>query len=197
MLIESADEKSSSQIAVDSIFDGLESRVGCQLIPKGQTFALLSSPSPSHQCLLIPPEWIQIANALSSTNFAPIVLICGPRKVGKSTFSRFLCNSLLNTFKTVAHFDLDCGQTEFFTPGFLTLNVIGEPLLGPPFSHAGAVSHARYVGSSSVGEIPTAYRRAYQDLFSTYCSSYRSNGIPLLINTMGWTTGINLNPSRS
>lgn len=59
---------------------------------------------------------------------APIVLICGPRKVGKSTFCRFLLNTLLNHRDEICHMDLDPGQTEFMPPGFITLELISEPL---------------------------------------------------------------------
>jgi pantothenate kinase len=37
-------------------------------------------------------------NWLSSSSHAPVVAICGARNVGKSTFARFLVNSLLNRY---------------------------------------------------------------------------------------------------
>lgn len=37
-------------------------------------------------------------NWLSSCSHAPVVAICGARNVGKSTFARFLVNSLLNRY---------------------------------------------------------------------------------------------------
>lgn len=81
--------------------------------------------------LNIPPSWRQLAEKLTpSSNLKsyrnPVVITCGPRKVGKSTFGRFIANSLINNHDNVAYLDLDCGQTEFSTPGFLCLQILSK-----------------------------------------------------------------------
>jgi polynucleotide 5'-hydroxyl-kinase GRC3/NOL9 len=84
----------------------------------------------------VPEEWWRLSSAfLSKTDgdLPPIILICGPRKVGKSTFGRFFVNQLLNRYPKVAHVDLDLGQTEFNPPGFISLKIIEEALLGTMF----------------------------------------------------------------
>lgn len=81
----------------------------------------------------VPLEWKNIVSSVPSQNVSrppPVILVCGPRKVGKSTFGRFLVNNLLNSHPKVCYADLDCGQTEFMPPGFLSLKVVTEPLLG-------------------------------------------------------------------
>lgn len=65
-----------------------------------------------------------------SRQLPPRIFILGNRKVGKSSFCRFLTNTLLNVRREVAFMDLDCGQTEFTPPGFLSLKLLTEALLG-------------------------------------------------------------------
>lgn len=79
---------------------------------------------------MIPDNWNQISSKLGSAcqESNPVLLVCGPRKVGKSTFCRFLVNALLNYRDHIVHMDLDPGQTEFMPPGFITLEPVIEPL---------------------------------------------------------------------
>lgn len=69
--------------------------------------------------------------------------------VGKSTFVRFLVNSLLSPrvsragdedhtgtgAAAVAVLDLDLGQPELGPPGLLSLHIVRAPLLTPPHAH--------------------------------------------------------------
>lgn len=65
-------------------------------------------------------EWKEVVSELLEGNERrPCVFVCGHRKIGKSTFSRFLLNSLLNVHPQVDLIDLDLGQTEFTTAGFV------------------------------------------------------------------------------
>ena len=50
----------------------------------------------------------------------PKVAVCGPKGVGKTTFCRFLVNSLLNYHPVVAFLEADVGQCEFTPPGLGT-----------------------------------------------------------------------------
>ena len=67
--------------------------------------------------LRIPTEWVDTLKSLLITT--PVIFVCGHRKVGKSSFSRYLLNGLLNDFDAVDFVDLDPGQTEFTPAGFV------------------------------------------------------------------------------
>lgn len=76
------------------------------------------------------------------------LIVEGPKRVGKSTFAKFLLNCLLSrydassvrtknptytvllSYERVAYLDTDLGQPEFTTPGILSLNVLDRPVLG-------------------------------------------------------------------
>jgi polynucleotide 5'-kinase involved in rRNA processing len=82
--------------------------------------------------LSLPNDWTTAAARLSSEARAAIkatessrassssaartrpfcVVVMGERNVGKSTFGRYLCNTMLNKNETVAYLDTDLGQCE-------------------------------------------------------------------------------------
>eukprot|EP00833_Pecoramyces_ruminatium_P006163 jgi/Orpsp1_1/1180195/evm.model.c7180000072476.2 len=62
-------------------------------------------------------------------NGPPIIAITGSKNMGKSTFSRYMVNSLLNCCNEVAYLECDIGQSEFTPSGMVSLNVISSPLL--------------------------------------------------------------------
>ncbi|PFH34241.1 hypothetical protein BESB_073930 [Besnoitia besnoiti] len=62
----------------------------------------------------------------------PAVVLWGCKGVGKSTFSCFLINFLLNFFPRVAYLEADVGQPTFTLPGCVSLLEVGEPVLTPP-----------------------------------------------------------------
>lgn len=126
-------------------------------------------------------------------------IICGPRKVGKSTFSRYLVNSCLNFHRQVAYLDLDCGQSEFAPSGCLSLKIVENPLFctfwphftntssGQPSCHVGDADASCFVGFMSVSLGLTSYLSAASSLFDLYKAKYST--IPLVINTIGWVSG--------
>ncbi|KAG9352740.1 hypothetical protein JZ751_017316 [Albula glossodonta] len=59
----------------------------------------------------------------------PVIVVCGGKNAGKSTFNRNLINILLNLFASVNYQECDLGQTEFTPLGCLSLSTITEPLL--------------------------------------------------------------------
>ena len=68
----------------------------------------------------ITEEWREVLNEVVVTAASnPVILVCGHRKAGKSSFSRFLLNGLLNETEKVELIDLDPGQTEFTPAGFI------------------------------------------------------------------------------
>ncbi|KAG8900022.1 Polynucleotide 5'-hydroxyl-kinase grc3 [Tulasnella sp. 403] len=169
--------------------------------PEGQLYAFA-----------FPSDWQQaIEQALESlrgtTNgLAPLVaLIKGPRKVGKSTFSRILLNRLTRVYRQVAYLECDLGQAEFSPSGMVSLHVIKRPIFGPPFSHLQWPIAAHYIGSDSPRSSPHHYISAIAALLQTHKSDIqyapfegaedlvdkRNHSMtPLVINTSGWTRGM-------
>ena len=93
------------------------------------------------------PDWdiavSSILDALSSKNKNPRLAVAGGKGVGKSTFTRFIINRLLQSnikmdstpISTVLYIDLDPGQAEFTIPGCLSITKVTRPVIGPNFSH--------------------------------------------------------------
>lgn len=57
-------------------------------------------------------------------------LVKGPKRSGKSGFSRSLVNTLLGRYHSVAFLECDLGQNEFGPEGSVSLVIIEQPLLG-------------------------------------------------------------------
>uniref|UniRef100_W5M4J2 Polynucleotide 5'-hydroxyl-kinase NOL9 n=1 Tax=Lepisosteus oculatus TaxID=7918 RepID=W5M4J2_LEPOC len=114
----------------------------------------------------------------------PIILVCGSKNVGKSTFNRHLINTLLNHTVSVDYLECDVGQTEFTPPGCLSLLSVTEPLLGPPFTHQRLPSRMVFFGESSVERDLDRYLESVKYLWRFY-----RRETPIVINTMGWVKG--------
>ena len=87
------------------------------------------------------------------------MLVCGDAGTGKSTFCRYLTNSLLNGYPHVAllvlhppsltlalpfsspryaqvwYLECDVGQSEFTVAGVIALHLLTQPVFGPPYTH--------------------------------------------------------------
>lgn len=59
-------------------------------------------------------------------------------------------------------------------------------------SHQTITEGLFYTGFLSPGENPKMIMRGAKSLITKYLTSYHSNGIPLIVNTMGWVTGLGL-----
>uniref|UniRef100_A0A8D0H5H0 Polynucleotide 5'-hydroxyl-kinase NOL9 n=1 Tax=Sphenodon punctatus TaxID=8508 RepID=A0A8D0H5H0_SPHPU len=117
----------------------------------------------------------------------PVILVCGPKSVGKSTFNRYLINLLLNRLPCVEYLECDVGQTEFTPPGCVSLINVTEPFLGPPFTHQRTPRKMVYYGDTSCEQDTERYIDALKYVFG----SYRKEA-PLVVNTMGWVKGAGL-----
>ncbi|KAM9343313.1 polynucleotide 5'-hydroxyl-kinase NOL9 isoform 1-T1 [Pholidichthys leucotaenia] len=115
-----------------------------------------------------------------------VVLVCGTKNVGKSTFIRLLINTLLNYTASVDYLEGDLGQTEFTPAGCLSLSTVKDPLLGPPFTHQRSPEHMIYYGQSSCESDLDRYLEALKSLWHRRSQSRES---PVIINTMGWVKG--------
>ncbi|XP_072222936.1 polynucleotide 5'-hydroxyl-kinase NOL9 [Leuresthes tenuis] len=118
-----------------------------------------------------------------------VILVCGIKNVGKSTFIRFLVNTLLNHTASVDYLEGDLGQTEFTPAGCLSLLTVSEPLLGPPFTHQRTPEHTIFYGQSSC---ESDLDRYLESLKSLWRRRSQSRETPVIINTMGWVKGFGL-----
>uniref|UniRef100_A0A8C3PL58 Polynucleotide 5'-hydroxyl-kinase NOL9 n=1 Tax=Calidris pygmaea TaxID=425635 RepID=A0A8C3PL58_9CHAR len=114
----------------------------------------------------------------------PLILVCGPKNTGKSTFNRYLVNLLLNRLPSVEYMECDIGQTEFTPPGCVSLSNITEPILGPPFTHQQTPCKMVYYGQTSCEQDTERYLDVVKYVFSSY-----KKEVPLVVNTMGWVKG--------
>ncbi|KAL8141966.1 hypothetical protein V2J09_014998 [Rumex salicifolius] len=139
----------------------------------------MEAPSPS---IHIPADWSEAADFIASDSIdspAPVSIICGPKNSGKTTFSRYLLNTLLLRYKRVAYLDTDVGQPEFTAPRCLSLTVIEK--ITPDFTIPCLKTPERcyFFGDVSSKRDPELTRKY----------SNRSE-LPLIINTPGWVKGI-------
>ncbi|CUA70344.1 Polynucleotide 5'-hydroxyl-kinase GRC3 [Cryptococcus neoformans var, neoformans B-3501A] [Rhizoctonia solani] len=144
----------------------------------------------------------------------PVILVRGAKNSGKSTFSRSLANNLINRYHQVAFIECDIGQSEFTPGGMVSLNLLKNPVFGPPFTHPSRPRYAHFVGGNSPKTSPSHYLAALADLAHRYQLEFKysgslgndtideesvkiSNSVPLIINTQGWIKGMGADLLRS
>ncbi|KAM3921042.1 polynucleotide 5'-hydroxyl-kinase NOL9 [Leptodactylus fuscus] len=128
-----------------------------------------------------------VSACLEEDNGCPIILVCGPKNVGKSTFNRYLINQLLQHIPCVEYLDCDLGQTEFTPPGCISLLSITKPVLGPPYTQQRDPHKMVYFGETSCEQDMERFIESVKYIIT----SYRRDQ-PLIINTMGWVKGFGL-----
>ncbi|XP_020108251.1 polynucleotide 5'-hydroxyl-kinase NOL9 [Ananas comosus] len=155
--------------------------------------------SSPHVEILIPPWWAEAAEAIArAASQPPVAFICGPKNSGKSTFSRYLLNILLERYKRVGYLDTDVGQPEFSPPGCLSLHIIGENILDLMNTSLKTPERCFFYGDISSKRDPEAYLNyvfnLYDYFLKEYCSYNETENTgnsmpPLIINTPGWMKG--------
>ncbi|KAF2071509.1 hypothetical protein CYY_007170 [Polysphondylium violaceum] len=158
-------------------------------------FYPLYKPDYSVQPLIISQQWIDIIDyEFLSTNKIPSILSCGDKNVGKSTFNRVLVNKLLQKFSHIIYIDTDTGQTEFTPSGLVYIDIINEPLLGPPFTHCKKdVLKSYFFGDTSPKSNPEYYITLVNQVIASYQSiKAKYPNIPVVLNTNGWTKSLGL-----
>ncbi|GAV74388.1 MobB domain-containing protein/Clp1 domain-containing protein [Cephalotus follicularis] len=158
------------------------------------------NPSPN---IHITEEWSEAAHSISNDSFTsppPIAFICGPKNSGKTTFSRYLLNTLLHSayrYRKAAYLDTDVGQPEFTTPGFLSLTVVDK--LTPDLTIPCLKTPERcfFFGDVSAKRDPAAYLKYTFSLYDYYRKEYCmisesavKTELPVIVNTAGWVKGI-------
>ncbi|KAF9127477.1 Polynucleotide 5'-hydroxyl-kinase grc3 [Mortierella sp. 14UC] len=179
-------------------------------------FHPILEPTDSIAALRIPNTWQDAMQALIDSTVdensqrvkrPPVSVVCGGKKMGKSTFSRLILNRMLNRYRKVAFIECDIGQSEFTPVGMVALHIIETPALGAPFTHPRQPYRAFFVGNSTPRDDPDYYMACLKELVKTYYSEvshtrlwdesddYHSDDdeeehIPLIINTQGWIKGM-------
>ncbi|EEQ38182.1 putative polynucleotide 5-hydroxyl-kinase [Clavispora lusitaniae] len=140
------------------------------------------------------------------------VLIFGASNCGKSTFAKALCNNVVKTTQNpIALMDLDPSRSELSVPGCLSLTVIDEPNFGSffpsPWCYDKENDLQYYFGFGSPLDQPLRFCQGLRTLLDHYNDHVSPKGIPLVINTPGWTRGFgrelleeildNISPSHS
>lgn len=131
------------------------------------------------------PEW----NKIEMKSESKLVLI-GGKSVGKSTLLRFLINKNLEEHKKILLIDLDIGQAEIFVPFTLSATIIENPILGPGFLNPKQPVKSFFFGDVNVIAAPIKYLKCILKLIE-FCKA-ECNGIPWIINTMGYNKGFGL-----
>lgn len=174
-----------------------------------KTYQILSSSADGPKKAIIhelksPAEWNKkVAHLLKEKlQKPPLVLVCGPKSSGKSTFSRLLVNKLLTdrgsnkerAWSGVDVLDIDPGQPEFSPPGVISLVQLEEPNLSPPFGHPSldirSIPRSHALASVTPASDIEHYQDCVADLYDIYQSSHKA--YPLVVNTPGWIQGTGL-----
>ncbi|PVG04867.1 hypothetical protein CPB86DRAFT_803579 [Serendipita vermifera] len=169
---------------------------------------IIINPISSSIPMQIPTSWRSGLQQIDVVEGHPRILIKGAKNSGKSMFSRMLINHLLLRYQKVAYLECDPGQTEFTPPGLVSLHIIDKPIFGPPFTHPRHALKAHFTGSTSVKSLSSHYLKCVKALLETYnldiryeedqetfpmemnAEMARPKGVPLVINTFGWTKGL-------
>jgi polynucleotide 5'-hydroxyl-kinase GRC3/NOL9 len=133
----------------------------------------------------------------------PVIMSCGGKGAGKSTFSRYLVNRLLSSPRRcpLAYIETDVGQSEFTPSGIVSLHIMSPTvgssyLLGPASTHLREPLLSFYVGDVTPKTRPSLYMAMIRKLLDEYqqiAPDYiEFGGMPLIVNTHGWVQGMGL-----
>ncbi|KAH8549105.1 hypothetical protein BGW37DRAFT_503583 [Umbelopsis sp. PMI_123] len=168
-------------------------------------FCPILEPTPNVKTMQIPNSWTSCVNqflaASQSTEDPQVALICGSKRMGKSTFSRYMVNRLLENHPSVAFLEADIGQPEFGIQGVVSLYVLDQPILGPPFANSHLEAKRRcFIGASTPRDDPDYYMACLVELLTVWrqevCDTtinditQDNKRVPLIINTHGWIKGL-------
>lgn len=141
--------------------------------------------------------------ALGGPARSRVLLVMGPKGVGKSTCCRYFVNKLLSAqglgprgHASVCLLETDIGQPELGPPGVVALHRVRRPLLRAP--HAEQHSHeclaACFAGGATPGIHPELFVRSVRECFDAYvrlCNACSDElPPPLVVNSHGWLTGL-------
>lgn len=165
---------------------------------KAATFTVVTRDQLGECCnaglLQIPEMWRAVSTSLEGVEDLR-VMVCGDRKIGKSTFVRFLANAFLTrpSADYLWHVDLDSGQTEFVPAGSVTaVRLCKESLiLGPPFTHQRIPEASFCLGCTSPSDGLDRYIKGLMHVHRQI-EDLNPKKTGMVINTMGWIEGLGL-----
>ncbi|KAJ7579133.1 hypothetical protein C8J56DRAFT_964878 [Mycena floridula] len=171
---------------------------------------IITQNSKNIQPFLVLPSWKEALLSIDPSSSKGVYLVKGPKKSGKSGFSRTLVNNLLKHYQKVAYLECDLGQSEFTPCAMVALNIVEAPVFGPPFTHPTLPAVAHYIGATTPQSSPSHYLAAIQAVLQFYRLDVQtpvddsldeedirmSSTIPLVVNTMGWTKGLGVDLAR-
>lgn len=162
-----------------------------------RTFSPVFSTQVSIQMVLIPPEWTNTINKIAETiSKRSIVLIAGAKTSGKSTFARYLSNSLLTKYGKDSVYYLDCDpkHSEYSPIGLVSLHkaVYNFNVSFGQFADNTCVK-AHSIGDVNPKKAFLHYNQAIEDLINEYKKVDKSKKLTtLVINTPGWAKGLGM-----
>ncbi|KAI6652602.1 hypothetical protein LOD99_4387 [Oopsacas minuta] len=129
-----------------------------------------------------------------SYEFSTKVMVVGSKGVGKSSYSVYLVNYLLNTHECVLFVECDPGQPEFIPTGNLGIQALRNGTIGPAYTHK-VISDVQYFyGSSTPSCNPELYIRIITKMWEQIQQlDFNTNNIPVVVNTCGWVDGLGIN----
>ena len=169
-------------------FSQLCTRLDASIILRGAVF--------SARFYQQPDAWMDYTQQLISQaeeKKEPVrLMLCGGKGVGKSTLLRYIVNRLMKRFGSVLVVDFDPGQPELFPAGCVSASLVSEPLLGPNVTHFQQPQHSYFVGDADITICPDRYLRSCQQLLNDCRMDPVLSSAPMIVNTMGFTTGVGL-----
>lgn len=115
-----------------------------------------------------------------------ITVIAGSKSTGKTTLVKGIVNNINLAKQKVALLALDTDNSEFASPGTMSLSLKGSEF-GKSFPNK--VDEV-YYGYSNVASNPDHYTNCCKRLIDVYERKYSSNGIHLVVDTAGPVKGI-------
>lgn len=148
----------------------------------------------SNNTIRISDNWKKTYFDIISSNINLLsISVKGPRNSGKSTFVRYLLNSLLTNSqltdcnKGIYFLETDIGQPELSLPGQISLYLLHKPLLETSHAMINLVPiKSVFYGDVSLADDPDAFLRGVAKVLS---ATPLNRDIPLVVNTSGWDTG--------
>lgn len=168
-------------------FEDLCSKLNISLILQGATFKARFYEQPDIWKMITQ----QFLDLVSSKEYFRL-LFCGGKGVGKSTLLRYTVNRLLKECGSVLVLDFDPGQPEFVPSGCVSATLVSTPLLGPNFTHLQESLYCYFVGDVDITVDPNRYVQSCIRLLNDCRMQPKLMSTPMIINTMGFTTGIGM-----
>uniref|UniRef100_A0A336MQF3 Protein CLP1 homolog n=1 Tax=Culicoides sonorensis TaxID=179676 RepID=A0A336MQF3_CULSO len=167
---------------------------GCKIELKGYTdVCYIAKETPMVQYLNCHSALEQLrCDAEEKNKRGPVVLVCGPTDVGKTTLCRIFLNYAVRNGRRPLYVDLDVGQGNIAIPGTIGALLIERPAaVEENFSQQAPVVY--HFGHKSPGDNQALYETLLKRLAEVTQlrleSDKKANYSGMIINTCGWVKG--------